>query len=46
MGAAALQDSERYSIGHVRRRWEELFSELTAARSGAVPARSGFSTRP
>jgi glycosyltransferase involved in cell wall biosynthesis len=46
MGAAALQDSERYSIGHVRRRWEELFSELTTARSGAVPAMSGFSTRP
>jgi glycosyltransferase involved in cell wall biosynthesis len=36
MGAAALKDSERFSIGTVRRRWEALFAELSAAR-GARP---------
>jgi glycosyltransferase involved in cell wall biosynthesis len=32
MGAAARADAERYSIVGVRRRWEELFAELTSAR--------------
>jgi glycosyltransferase involved in cell wall biosynthesis len=33
MGAAARRDSRRYSIVAVRRRWQELFSDLTRARS-------------
>lgn len=33
MGAAALQDSQRYSITTVRQRWENLFADLSAARA-------------
>lgn len=33
MGAAALESSHRYSMATVRERWEELFGELTAART-------------
>lgn len=37
MGAAAMEVSERYPITSMRRRWEELFSDLIAARSTARP---------
>jgi glycosyltransferase involved in cell wall biosynthesis len=38
MGAAARADSGRYSMPAVRDRWEQLFTELAAARGWSPPA--------
>ena len=38
-GAAALEKAERYELGALAGRWEELFGELEAARRSAPTAR-------